>query len=56
LFQVKNCFYIIIRNYGIITLIENDWNTENVDSEIITMEELKRALRKNMENHLAKVT
>jgi len=34
---------------------ENYWNTENVDNEIITMEELKEAL-KNMENYLVKVT
>ena len=31
------------------------WNTENVDDEIITMEELKEALKK-MENHLTKIT
>jgi hypothetical protein len=31
------------------------WNTENVDDEIITMEELKEAVKK-MENHLTKIT
>jgi hypothetical protein len=35
---------------------ENYWNTENFGSEIITMGELKEALRKNMENYLGKVT
>ena len=35
---------------------KNYWNTENVENEIITMEELKEALRKSMENYLVKVT
>jgi hypothetical protein len=35
---------------------ENYWNAENVDNELKTMEELKEALRKTMENYLVKVT
>ena len=37
------------------TLQENYWNTENIDDGIITMEELKEALKK-MANRMAKIT
>jgi len=37
-------------------LQENSWNTENFGDKIITMEELKEALKSKMENHQAKIT
>jgi len=46
LVQVKKHICLIVRNCGPITLQENYWTTENFDDKIITMEELKEALKK----------
>jgi hypothetical protein len=55
----RKIFYIIIGNYELInySLQKNYWNTEDVDDKIITMEELKEALKikQKMENHPAKI-
>ena len=43
---MKKYFYIIIRNYGLISsLQDNYWNTEDFDNKIKVMEELKETLQ-----------